>query len=566
MNTFFTLLFLIVTNGIVAQSVNFAHAYGGSDYDYGSTVTSDSAGNIYTGGYFRGLVDFDQSVNVNQLDSYGTRDGFILKLDAAGNFIWVKQMACTNPVYIQKIILNDLGEIYVAGLFRGTMTLETTTGTTDLVSSGNFDAFVLKLDANGDLIWGQKFGSHGRDEAIDLILEPNGNLLVVGGFLRTVDFDNSSNEFQLTSFSTENADIFLLKLSPDGDFIWVKQFGGTGEDYAESITVGQSGAIYMTGYYKRGEADFDPGPDTYILPNPGTFDKIFVVKLTAEGNFVWAKQTDGFHLTRGNAIEVDTNENVYIGGYFYATQDFNPDPNEVFELHNDNLADIFIWKLDTYGNFISVQQIANSSWSQIYGSAKNAQGDIYFLGEYHEALDFNFSGGSHIMTSVGQAFDMFVLKYNQNDSFGGAISIGGENLINGTGIHISNQGNILVTGGFYAEAITIDTGQDALTLDNIGLYDAFILSFGDAALSVQEPFLENNIQYFPNPVSHTLTIDSKNEINEIAVYDMLGKLVMKFSDFLKERIELDFSSLSNGLYQILLKDDNSVWPIKILKH
>jgi len=564
MRKFYIILLLLAVNNILAQNVDFAHVYGGLNYDHGLAITSDVYGNSYTGGYFQGLVDFDQSTNVNELESYGSRDGFILKLDAGGNFIWVKQMACSNPVYINKIVLNTLGELYAVGYFKGTMTLDTSSGTLSLVSSGNFDAFVLKLDVNGNAIWAQKFGYFERDQANDVLIDANGDLLVIGGFTRKVDFDNSDAVFELTSFSTDNQDIFLLKLSPDGDFIWVKQFGGTGEDYAESITVGQSGAIYMTGYYKRGTADFDPGPDTFILPNPGVYDKIFVVKLTADGDFVWVKQTDGFHFTRGNTIDVDTDENVYIAGYFYATQDFDPS-EATFELTSNGLANIFIWKLDTDGNFIAVQHIGNSSWSQIYGSAKNAQGDIYFIGEYHETLDFNFSNGGHVMTSTGQAFDMFVLKYNQNDSFGGAISVGGENLITGTGIHITNSGTILVTGGFYAEAITFGTGEDAITLDIIGEFDAFIFSFSDASLSIEDTHLENNIQYFPNPVIHTLTIDSKNKIQKIAIYDMLGKLVMEFSNFSKERIELDFSSLSSGIYHVLLKGDNSVWPVKILK-
>lgn len=565
MDKFFTLFCLVAVNSIMAQTVDFAQAYGGSDYDYGLSITSDSAGNSYTSGYFQGLVDFDKSTNVNELESYGSRDGFILKLDAAGNFIWVKQMACSNPVYINKIVLNALGELYAVGYFKGTMTLDTSSGTMSLVSSGNFDAFVLKLDVNGNAIWAQKFGYFERDEANDIIIDANGDLLVIGGFTRKVDFDNSDAVFELTSFSTDNQDIFLLKLSPDGDFIWVKQFGGTGEDYAESITVGQSGAIYMTGYYKRGAADFDPGPDTFILPNPGVYDKIFVLKLTGDGDFVWVKQTDGFHFTRGNTIDVDADENVYIGGYFYATQDFDPS-EATFEVTSNGLANIFIWKLDTDGNFIAVQHIGNSSWSQIYGSAKNAQGDIYFIGEYHETLDFNFSNGGHVMTSAGQAFDMFVLKYNQNDSFGGAISVGGQNLITGTDIHITNSGTILVTGGFYAEPITFGTGEDATTLDIIGQFDAFLVSFTDASLSISETPLEHSFKYFPNPVRHTLTIDSNNEIKAIAIYDILGKLVMECSIISKEQIELDLSALKNGVYQVLFKNDDSMWSAKIVKH
>ncbi|WP_163517233.1 T9SS type A sorting domain-containing protein [Gelidibacter japonicus] len=564
MKTIFTLLVMLLANYGWAQNNHFAHAYGSMGFDYGHAITSDEDGHIYIAGYFNGQVDFDNSSNIVELSSYGTRDGFILKLDAEGHFIWVKQMACSGSVHIGKVVVNDVGEIYVVGLFSKTMTLDTDSGTTALVSSGNFDAFVLKLDANGNLIWGQAFGSFGRDEAKDIVIDHNGDLLITGGFLRTVDFDNSDNVAELTSFSSDNPDIFLIKLSPEGNFIWVKQFGGTGEDYVESMTLGQSGAIYMTGYYKRGTADFDPGPGTFILPNSGIFDKIFVLKLTADGDFVWAKQTDGFHLTRGNTIEVDPAENVYIGGYFYATQDFDPG-DDVHELTSNGLANIFIWKLDTHGNFILVEHIGNSSWSQIYGSARNLQGDIYFIGEFDGVLDFDFTDDEHVMTSVEQSFDMFVLKYNADGSFGGAIPISGQNLIVGRGIEVTRQDHILVTGGFYVDTITLGAGEGALELNNKGDFDAFVYSFSDETLSLKESLLQNTFKYFPNPVSHTLIIESKTVLREISVYNMLGKLVKERSNLSQERIELDLSILSNGVYHVLLKDGNATWPIKIVK-
>src|SRR5674476_671097 len=104
--------------------------------------------------------------------------------------------------------------------------------------------------------------------------------------------------------------------------VWAKNMGGASDDYVNSIAVDASGNVYTTGYF-LGTVDFDPGAGTYNLTSAGGYD-IFISKLDASGNFVWAKNMGGASDDRGTSIAVDASGNVYTTGSFRGTADFDP--------------------------------------------------------------------------------------------------------------------------------------------------------------------------------------------------------------------------------------------------
>ena len=106
------------------------------------------------------------------------------------------------------------------------------------------------------------------------------------------------------------------------NYAWAKRMGGASTDFALSIAVDGSGNVYTTGIFV-GTADFDPGAGTANLTSLGSYD-IFVSKLDASGNFVWAKSMGGTGPDYGYAIAVDGSGNVYTTGDFQGTVDFDP--------------------------------------------------------------------------------------------------------------------------------------------------------------------------------------------------------------------------------------------------
>ena len=98
--------------------------------------------------------------------------------------------------------------------------------------------------------------------------------------------------------------------------------GGASDDAGNSIAVDASGKVYITGIF-QGTADFDPGPGVFKLTSAGNND-IFVNKLDASGNFVWAKSMGGPAYDHGNSLTVDAAGNVWSTGSFEGTVDFDP--------------------------------------------------------------------------------------------------------------------------------------------------------------------------------------------------------------------------------------------------
>lgn len=113
-------------------------------------------------------------------------------------------------------------------------------------------------------------------------------------------FDPGAGVFNLTSVdnpSTANNqnDIFISKVDADGNFVWAKQLGGIDLKDATAVGVDAAGNVYTTGFF-YGTVDFDPGVGVSNLTSIGYSD-IFISKLDASGNFVWAKQMGKVQLT-----------------------------------------------------------------------------------------------------------------------------------------------------------------------------------------------------------------------------------------------------------------------------
>ena len=122
-----------------------------------SSISSDAIGNIYTTGYFAGTVDFDPGNGITTLDPTGA-DIFVHKMDSSGNFIWARSFGGIGEDRGLSLKVDDLGNVYTTGAFNGTADFDPSTGTANLTSNGFQDAFVSKLNANGDFVWVKQMG------------------------------------------------------------------------------------------------------------------------------------------------------------------------------------------------------------------------------------------------------------------------------------------------------------------------------------------------------------------------------------------------------------------------
>lgn len=254
---------------------------GGTSGDRGESLVCDTLNNIYLAGEFRDTVDFDPGVTTYTIGAIGN-DIFVLKLNSAGNFVWAKQMKGSSNMLgginnVYSITTDKASNVYTTGMFRDTVDFDPSISTYSLISNGPFDAFVSKLDVNGNFIWAKQIGGIGNDDAGSSIkVDILGNVYTTGIFELTVDFDPGIGTFNLTSYGLE--DVFILKLDSLGNFIWAKQIGGNDADQGNSIFVDKLFNIYTTGFFST-TADFDPSSNTFNLTSLGLKDA-FIHKMS----------------------------------------------------------------------------------------------------------------------------------------------------------------------------------------------------------------------------------------------------------------------------------------------
>jgi hypothetical protein len=303
----------------------WARNIGGTVADVAHAAVLDLSGNICVTGIFNGVVDFDPGPGVASMNGGGNNDCFILKLDASGNFVMAVQTA-GNYSQGDDITVDGTGNLYVCGVYTTTVDLDPGAGAFNVTSAGAGDVFVIKLDAAGNFIWGRSVGGIGTDNVRSLKVDASGNVYVVGNFSFTPDFDPGPGVFNVTAVGPSDA--FLLKLDAAGIFAWVKIFSSTGSESARAVTTDALGNTYATGLFQA-TIDFDPGPGVFNLTSLGASNDIFIVKLDASGNFVWAVRFGGTTLDEGLSLFMGASGNLYAAGYFEEVIDFDPGPGSV---------------------------------------------------------------------------------------------------------------------------------------------------------------------------------------------------------------------------------------------
>jgi len=183
---------------------------GGTGHDYGFGITTDAGGNIISTGYFQGTADFDPGIGSINITSNGNAEIFIQKLDANGNSIWAKGIGGTSGDVGNSVTTDPTGNIYTTGFFFGSVDFDPGTGVNNMTSLGMADAFLLKLDSNGDFLWSANFGGSGYNEGRSVNIGNDGAVYSTGHFQQTVDFDHTIGSFDLTSAG--NNDIYVQKI------------------------------------------------------------------------------------------------------------------------------------------------------------------------------------------------------------------------------------------------------------------------------------------------------------------------------------------------------------------
>ncbi len=514
-----TVLFILSQSvmSVFSQNFQWAKGMGGSADEEGKDIVVDHSGNVYTCGIFKDTVDFDGGSGTYNLTSAGDYDIFISKVDPSGNFMWTKRIGAGREDGANAIIIDPSGKLNILGYFRDTVDFDPGSGNYPLIANGWSEAlFILKLDPAGSFLSALKMNAttfnYGSISGTTLAIDDAGSLFLAGSFSGSVDFDPGTNVSNMNSNGSR--DIFAAKLDSSGTLVWAKKMGGKQSDYAFSIALDNVGNSYLAGIFQD-TADFDPDAGVYNLIAYGqqTQSDIVVIKLSASGNLVWAKQMGGVMSDYGKTIALDAQGNVYTSGEFRSSynNDFDPGPG-VFPLPILDGWGFsgFISKLDSAGNFIWAKLIKGYGDLATTDLAVDPAGNIYTCGNF-EVTDFDPGAGTFQVNSVNN--DSYILLLDSGGNFIWVKTIVGTSHNGANAIYLSDSGNIYTTGYFYATA-DFNPDSSVYNLVAAGRKDIYISKL-DAC---KRPAAAGTITGLTNVCQHTSAIFTLTAVNGASGY------------------------------------------------
>ena len=225
---------LFGANRATAQIWEFS--FGGQSEDYGEALvqTKDQ-------GFL--LVGYGQDAFIGD----GDQDVLVVRTDIDGDEVWTKYL---DEGFVEEgfdVVATGDGSFTIAGNIQATQ-----------VSS--IDAYLLRIDGNGNILWSNSFGGSQKDQAFGLTLTSDGGYLLVG---RSNSFNDGTHD-----------DIYLVKTDADGNFVWEKTFGGEGDDDGRAVVEVADGYVLV---------------GTTIEPSTNKAD-IILLKTDLDGNELWSEQ------------------------------------------------------------------------------------------------------------------------------------------------------------------------------------------------------------------------------------------------------------------------------------
>lgn len=436
-------------------------------FEAGSSVAVDASGNTYVYGTFDRPLDFNPLGTANVRNaSNDTIDVFVAKYAPDNTLLWAKRIGGAGTETAGKMVMDGSGNLYITGQFQDMVDFAPGPNAVDnLTSRGGGDAFIEKLNNNGQMVWARRFGGAGDDWARAAAVDPSGRVYIAGYFSGTVNFTAGGTAQSITSQGMD--DIFVAKIGTGGQFAWVRAIGGNNSDRARDIAVDSSGNSYVTGYFSTAVQPIGGS----VLTSAGGPDAL-VWSLDTNGNSRWADDMGGAGIDRGRGIVMGPTGSVYATGLFNGTANFNP--AGTFNLTSHGSADLYVEKLSaTTGQMIWADDMGGSGDDKSRGIAADNAGNVYTTGYFSGTADFD-PGAATFNLTAGGTTGIYISKLDASGNFVSAQAMSGNGLNIGNGLAVDNAGGLYATG-FFSGTIDFDPTAGVLSRTSDQNQDVFVV-------------------------------------------------------------------------------------------
>lgn len=270
-------------------NISWQKSFGYQGADYGiSVIQTSNSGYLITGVLDVTASNGEGNTSKNS-NKHAGGDYWAVKLDASGTIEWSKYYGGLFTDTPESIVETEDNEFIIVG---GSDSMDT-----DISSNiGSYDFWVIKISATGAIVWEKSFGGDEIDEAWSITKSGDGNFIIAGD-TRSNDVDVSNN--------LGAADLWLIKISTNGELLWEKSIGGTSFDVARDISPTQDGGFLVAGSSRSNDID--------VSENKGQNDA-WAVKIDSNGTIEWEKAVGGTNIDFAYGIVELNNKKVIVVG------------------------------------------------------------------------------------------------------------------------------------------------------------------------------------------------------------------------------------------------------------
>lgn len=508
------LLSVVAMTSAYAQTVpviEWQKSFGGTVGETANSVLQTPDGGFAFAGYTK-------SKDGDVTGSKGNTDYWVVKMDASGNLQWQKSLGGSDHDAQWDFQLTNDGGFVIAG--------QSKSNDGDLLQNkGEEDYWIVRLSADGNIIWQRSYGGSSEDEAYSVQQTMDGGF-IVAGYSESEDGDVSGNHGEV--------DYWILKLDGDGNMVWQKCFGGSEEDEAYSVQEAADG-----GYVVVGESESTDGD---VTGNHGEGD-YWIIKLDDGGNLLWQKSYGGSSVDYAKMLK-RTLDNGFVVAGWSASADGDVS-------NNNGDTDYWIVKVDESGNLQWEKCLGGSDYDFAHAVSQAADGG-YIVGGYTHSTDLDVTG-NHGST------DYWLVKLDASGNLSWQKTLGGSSYDQSYSVQQSDDGGYIVAGLSFSNDGDV-TGNHATPVGTT--QDCWIVKLS-ADITGILLFSPVQVGIFPNPVYNMVTFQLDNFIDAgmlnvpapgseliIRIINAEGKAISMPAILYGSTIKLDMESFPAGCYTV----------------